>query len=117
MPINCNDLSSATRINFLNEIEEPGVNWNRSLANITCEINNKIHTEMGKLERSFTVVSNLVGFLILLLILEAIWYWWSYIHKVMLPLIKNCSERLLLRTQSRSVCVYVCAYVSVCVCV
>ena len=53
-----------------------------SYANITCDINNKIHEKMGQIERSFTLVSNLVGFLILLLILEAIWYWWSFIHKV-----------------------------------
>ena len=80
--LSCTDLGPKTRIDFSNELEKPHVNLNKSLANITCEINNKIHMEMGKLEKGLTVVSNLVGFLILLLILEAIWYWWSFIHKV-----------------------------------
>ena len=82
MTLDCDDMQSMRGIQFSKNIEEPSVNWNKSLANITCQINNKIHNEMTKIETGFTFVSNLVGFLILLLILEAIWYWWSYIHKV-----------------------------------
>ena len=55
---------------------------NKSLAEISCEINSRIHEEMSKMEQVIAILSNFVGFLVLLVILDAIWYWWSYIHKV-----------------------------------
>ena len=55
---------------------------NKSLAEISCEINSRIHEEMSKMEQVIAILSNFVGFLVLLVILDSIWYWWSYIHKV-----------------------------------
>ena len=84
MWLGCKDVSKDLRMKFDGDFKNPSVNMNKTLSEITCNINKEIHTQMGKVEQGLSILSSFVSFLILLLILEAIWYWWSYIHKVSL---------------------------------
>ena len=99
--LSCDDFDKEMRILFNEEIEKPSILMNKSLAEITCNINEEIHMKMGRVEQGLAIVSNFVSFLVLLLIVEAIWYWWCYIHKVIVSSLFTDNCQLIVRKEKK----------------